>query len=80
MSKRKKAAIWVTVLSVICGLMMWHAVHWHATGTYLEMLNWTGTDKAYINAAYNLGLMLVIGTVLGLLMEKITNLMGYEVS
>lgn len=80
MSKRKKDVIWVTVLSVICGLIIWHAVQWHSTGMYLEMLNWAGTDKAYITVAYNLGLMLVLGAVLGFLMEKITNLIGYEVS
>ena len=60
--------------------MIWHAIHWHSAGIYLEMLNWTGTDKAYITIAYNLGLMLVLDTVLGFLMEKITNLIGYEVS
>jgi len=78
MSKRRKDAIWVTVLSVICGLIIWHAVHWHSTGIYLEMLNWAGTDKAYITVAYNLGLMLVLGITLGFLMERITDLIGYQ--
>lgn len=78
MSKRKKDVIWVTVLSVICGLIIWHAVHWHSTGIYLEMLNWAGTDKAYITVAYNLGLMLVLGITLGFLMERITDLIGYQ--
>ena len=78
MSKRKKDAIWVTVLSVIGGLIIWHAVHWHSTGIYLEMLNWAGTDKAYITVAYNLGLMLVLGITLGFLMERITDLIGYQ--
>ena len=80
MSKKKKNVIWVTVLSVICGLMFWHVVGWHSAEIYLEMLNWTGTGKVYITVAYNLGLMLVFGAVLGFLMERITNLMGYEVS
>lgn len=78
MSKRKKDVIWVTVLSVIGGLIIWHAVHWHSTGIYLEMLNWAGTDKAYITVAYNLGLMLVLGITLGFLMERITDLIGYQ--
>jgi len=43
-------------------------------------LNWTGTDKAYIAVAYNLGSILVFGTVLSLLMGRIAKLMGYELS
>ena len=79
MSKRKKAAIAVAALSILCGLIIWHAVQWHFTGVYLEMFSWIGTDKAYVTVLYNLGLMLVLGTVLGFLMDKITDLIGYEV-
>jgi len=79
MSKRKKAAIWVAVFSITSGLLVWHAVQWHSRGVYLEMFNWIGTDKACITVLYNLGLMLGLGAVLGLLMEKITDLLGYEV-
>ena len=79
MTKRKQAAIWVAVLSIVCGLMVWHVVHWHSTGMYLEMFNWIRSDKAYITVLYNLGLMLVLGATLGFLMEKITELVGYEV-
>jgi len=79
MSKRKKAAIHVAALSIICGLIIWHAVHWHSTGIYLEMFNWIGSDKAYITVLYNLGLMLVLGAALGFLIEKITELVGYEI-
>ncbi len=78
-SKRKRAAIWVVALSIICGLIIWHVVQWHSTGVYLEIFGWAGTDKAYITVLYNLGLMLVLGSVLGLLMEKITDLFGYEI-
>jgi hypothetical protein len=79
MGKRKRAAIWVAALSIICGLIIWHVVYWYSTGTYLEMFSWVGTDKAYITVLYNLGLMLVLGAVLGFLMEKITVLIGYGV-
>ena len=78
MSKKKKAAIQSVVLLLICGLVVWHAVHWHSTGMYLEMFKWLQTDKGYITVLYNLGLMLVLGALLGLLMEKITDLLGYE--
>jgi len=79
MSKREKAAIWVAVLSIIYGLIIWHAVHWHSAGLYLEMFGWIGTDKAYLAVLYNLGFILTLGAVLGFLLEKITDLVGYEV-
>lgn len=78
MSKRKKDVIWVTVLSIICGLIIWHAVQWHSTGMYLEMFKWLNTGRAYITVLYNLGLMLVLGIALGFLIERITYLIGYQ--
>ena len=43
------------------------------------MFNWVGTDKTHITVLYNLGVMLALGAVLGFLMKKITDLMGYEI-
>lgn len=80
MSKRMRAAIQVAALSIICGLIIWHVVQWHYAGMYLHMFNWIGTNKAYITVIYNLGLMVLLGVVLGLLLEKITYLLGYEVT
>ena len=79
MDKRKKAAIQVAVLSIICGLVIWHVVRWYSTGMYLEMYRWLRTGRGYITVLYNLGIMLILGTVLGFLMKKITDLLGYEV-
>ena len=79
MSKRRKAVAWVSALSIVCGLIIWHVVRWHSTGMYLELFEWLRTGKGYITVLYNLGLMLVLGAVLGFLMEKITDLIGYEV-
>jgi len=79
MSIRKKATIYVAALSIICGLIIWHVVHWHSTGMYVEMFSWIPTSKGYITVLYNLGLMLVLGACLGFLLEKITDLFGYEV-
>lgn len=70
----------MVALSIICGLVIWHAVSWHSTGVYLQMFKWLATGRAYITVLYNLGLMLVLGVLLGVLMEKATDLMGYEVS
>ena len=79
MGKKKKAALQLVILVSVSGLIVWHAVNWHSTGMYLEMFNWLQTGRGYITVLYNLGLMLVLGAVLGLLMEKITDLLGYEV-
>jgi len=43
------------------------------------MFTWLPTGKGYITVLYNLGLMLVLGAALGFLMQKITDLFGYEV-
>ena len=79
MGRRKKAVTWVVVLSIICGLIIWHVVNWYSTGMYLEMSKWLQTGRGYITVLYNLGLMLVLGALLGFLMEKITDLIGSKV-
>jgi hypothetical protein len=79
MSQRKKAAIQVAALSIICGLIIWHVVQWHSTGMYLEMFRWLQTSRGYLTVLYNLGLMLVLGILLGFLMGKVTKLIGYGV-
>lgn len=76
MGKRTKAAIWIALLATVCGLLIWHAVSWHSTGKYLEMLQWLETGRGYLTVLYNLGLMLVMGALLGLLIQKITDLLG----
>jgi len=76
MTKRRRAAIWVAVLSITCGLILWHVVYWHSTGMYLEMFKWLQTGTGYLTVLYNLGLMLAIGALSGFLMEKIADLIG----
>jgi len=77
--KKRKAAIWVAALAIVCGLIIWHAVYWHLSGMYLEMFGWLGTGRGYITVLYNLGLMLALGISLGLLLDRITHLIGFEV-
>ncbi len=78
MSKRKKDSVWVAVLSIAAGLIIWHAVHWHSSGMYLEMFQWLRTGKVYITVLYNLGVMVVLGIVTGYLSVKIADLAGYR--
>lgn len=78
MSVKRKAATSVAALSIVCGLIIWHAVQWHLDGMYLEMFNWLDTGRGYVTVLYNLGLMLALGVSLGLLMDKLTGLIGSE--
>jgi hypothetical protein len=75
--KKRRAAIYLGAFSIICGGIVWHAVLWHLNGMYLEMFGWLETGKGYLTVIYNLGLMLALGAALGLLMEKIADLIGY---
>ncbi len=79
MDERKKTAIWVLILSTILVLIVWHVIDWHSRGTYLEMFKWSQAGRGYLVALYNLGLMLILGGLLGFLMSKITDLVGYKV-
>ena len=79
MSKRRKDAVWVAILSVLSTLAVWHAFHWHSLGMHREMLGWIGTERAHVLVLYNLGLMLWLGLTLGLLMKGLTDLVGYQV-
>ena len=79
MSKRKKDAIWLVVLSIACGLVIWHAVYWYSTEFHLKMFQWLQTGRGYLTVLYNLGLVLVLGVLLGFIMIKITDLIGYEI-
>ena len=76
MSEIKKTTIYVTVLTVVIGLLIWHVIHWHSTGMYLKMYEWLQAGRGYITVLYNLGLLLVVGSLLGLLMKKIADLMA----
>ena len=78
MSSRKKATIWIVVLILAVGVVIWHMITWHNNGRYLEMLQWIEAGKGYLTAFYNLVMMLVLGGLLGLVMVKITDLVVHE--
>ena len=75
-SKRKKSVIWVIILSIICGFIIWHIINWYSTGMYTRLYSLIGENAAYLTVLYNLGLMILLAVTLGLLMCKITDLLG----
>ncbi|KKK55611.1 hypothetical protein LCGC14_3072810 [marine sediment metagenome] len=48
MSERRQAALWVSILSIIIALIVWHVIDWHSRGMYLEMFQWFLTGEGYI--------------------------------
>jgi hypothetical protein len=74
--KKRTAVISVAALSIVCGLIIGHAVYWHLSGMYLEMFDWLGTGRGVITVLYNLALMLVLGVSLGFLMDRVTGLIN----
>jgi hypothetical protein len=81
LGKRTKAAIQAVVLAVLTGLLAWHTIYWHMNGTHQALFEaigdtWWDTAKGVL---YNLGLMAATGLLLGLFMERFTDLVGYQV-
>jgi quinone-modifying oxidoreductase subunit QmoC len=81
LGKRTKAAMQAAVLASLMGLLAWHTIWWHMNGQEAELFrgigdNWWATVKG---VGYNLGLMAAAGALLGLFMERFTDLIGYEV-
>ena len=81
MGKRTKAAIQAAILAALVGLLAWHTISWHIDGTQKALFDgigesWWGTTKGVL---YNIGLMGATGVLLGVFMEKLTDIVGYEV-
>ena len=49
-------------------------------GIYLEMLSWVMTDKVYVTVLYNLGIMMLLSIICGVLMNNITTALGWQVA
>ncbi len=81
LGKRTKAAVQGIVLAALMGLLTWHTISWHMNGQHIELFNGIGestwaTAKAVL---YYVGLMAATGMLLGLFMERLTDVFGYEV-
>ena len=78
---RLKAAAQALVLAVVMGLLVWHTISWHVDGQHGELFDAIG-DTLWDTAkgvGYYAGLMAAAGVLLGLFMERLTDLLGYEV-
>ncbi len=82
MDGKRLRAVWQgLVLEVLIGLLTWHTIWWHDNGQHAELFDAIGesawdTTKA---CAYYVGLMMAMGVLLGLFMDRLTDFFGYEV-
>ncbi|KPJ60381.1 MAG: hypothetical protein AMS15_06430 [Planctomycetes bacterium DG_23] len=80
MKDRKKALIWLIILGICLAFVIWHTVRWHKTGVHARISQDVKAGKIHLAIIYNLGLMATLGILIGFLMEKLTDLIGYEVT
>jgi len=81
LGKRTRAAIEGAVLATLMGLLVWQTILWHSNGTQGDLFNAIGDSfwDTVKGVGYNLGLMAAAGVLLGLFMERLTDVIGYEV-
>jgi len=72
---RGKTTIRIIVLSVACAGIIWHVIHAHDTGIHARMYDMIAEGKGWISVLYNIGLVTLTATLLGLLMSSITGLL-----
>jgi hypothetical protein len=63
------------------GLLAWHTIWWHSNGMHAKLFD--GIGDSFVDTlkgvGYNLGLMAAAGALLGLFMERLTDVIGYQV-
>jgi len=80
-ARRLKAAAQALVLATLVGLLAWHTIHWHMNGEQGRLFDGIGDGwwETVRGVGYNLGLMAAAGVLLGLFMERLTEVIGYRV-
>jgi hypothetical protein len=76
---RLRVAIEAAILAALAALLIWHTIHWHISGEHTRMYEDVAAGTSYVGVLYNLGLVLLIGLVLGLLVQRVAALLGYRV-
>ena len=67
-------------MGTVSGLLVWHAVSWHASGVHSRMYDDIVAGGSLLSVFYNLGLILALALALGLMMQGITGVLGYRVT
>jgi hypothetical protein len=75
---RRKALIQALVLSLILAVVIGHTIYWQIEDEHAALFEDVQEGKDLLPVLYNLGLMLVTGTLLGLLLIRLSEALGYE--
>ncbi len=75
MSRRGTTILWTVVLAVACGALVWHLASWHYGGKHGEIYDQIERGRGYLAALYNLGTVLGLGLLLGLLADRVSDLL-----
>jgi len=73
---RRRAAIEAIVLAIAVALVIAHTVYWRANGEQTRLYE----ERDALAVLYNLGLILGTGALVGLLLMRVTEALGYEVT
>lgn len=75
---RRKALIQALVLALVLAAVIGHTVYWHVEGEHAALFEDAQEGADLLPVLYNLGLMLVTGTLLGLLLMRLSEALGYR--
>ena len=75
MRTRRRAAIEAVVMALVLAAVVAHTAYWRATGEHSRLFD----NRDWTAALYNLALMLTTGTLVALLLIRVTEAFGYEV-
>ena len=73
---RRRAAAEAAVLAVAVALVIAHTVYWRANGQQAHLYE----ERDVLSILYNLGLVLVTGALVGMLLMRVTEALGYHVT
>ncbi|MDI6857560.1 MAG: hypothetical protein QME71_04500 [Dehalococcoidia bacterium] len=76
---RRRAFIQAFFLALALAAIIGHAVYWHIEGELAELFRDAQEGRDLFPVLYNVGLMLVTGSLLGLLLIRLTEALGYRV-
>jgi high-affinity Fe2+/Pb2+ permease len=75
---RRKAVIQALALALVLAVIIGHTVYWHIEGEHAALFKDAQEGEDLLPVIYNLGLMLVTGTLLGLLLMRLSEALGYQ--
>jgi uncharacterized membrane protein YidH (DUF202 family) len=73
---RRRAAIEAAILALAVALVIAHTAYWRANGRQVDLYE----DRGALSVLYNLALVLGTGALVGMLLMRVTEAMGYHVT